>query len=93
MSLMLYKVWRKVRKIGKSLETIMATQQELTAQITAATEKLTKIGTETGTLLTKIEELKTALANAGNVSPELQAAVDALAAQAAVVDDLVPDAA
>jgi len=73
------------------LEKIMATQQELAAQVTAANGKLTKIGAETGTLLAKIEELKQAIANAPTVTPELQAAVDALSAQAQIVDDLVPD--
>ncbi len=78
--------------LHRKAERIMATQAELTEQVNAATAKLTKIGTETTTLLTKIEEL-TAIINAGPpVSAELTAAVAALTAQAAVVDDLVPDA-
>lgn len=70
----------------------MATQKEVADQLKDVTAKLSKIGTETGTLLTKIEELKAVIEAGGNVTPELQAAVDALAAQAQVVDDLVPDA-
>lgn len=71
---------------------IMASQAELAAQVTAATEKLTKIGVETSTLITKVSDLEAIIAAGGDVSPELQAAVDALVAQAKVVDDLVPDA-
>ena|SRR5258705_6219516 len=71
---------------------IMATQAELTTQLTAVNDKLKKIGTETTTLLAKIDELKGIIANGPPVAPELQAAVDALSAQAQVVDDLVPDA-
>ncbi len=69
----------------------MATQAELTAQIKANTDKLVKIGTETSTLLQKITDLTDIIAN-GPVTPELQAAVDALTAQAQVVDDMVVDA-
>jgi hypothetical protein len=73
---------------------IMATQAELTTQLAATTAKVTKIGTETRTLLDKITALQTAIDNmpAGTVTPELQAAADALDAQVTVVDDLVPDA-
>lgn len=95
-----WKKWRKVnRKLSAALaalgvlerrvESIMATQAELVEQVKAIGDKLTKIGGETSTLLTKVEELK---ALALNASPELQAAVEAVAAQAQVVDDLVPDA-
>jgi hypothetical protein len=84
----------------------MATQQELAEQLGAVTSQLTEIGTgvdkvstETATLLVKVAELEALLA-AGNtvtVSPELQAAFDAVKAQADVVatkvkavDDQVP---
>jgi len=71
----------------------METQAQSAARVTALTAEVTKIGTETRTLLTKIDDL-TALLNSGQVqtSPELQAAIDALQAQVQVVDDLVPDA-
>ncbi len=69
----------------------MATQQELTVQLTKINAQLVKIGTETSKLLQAITDLQAAVANAP-VSPELQAAVDAVAAQAKVVDDMVPDA-
>lgn len=69
---------------------IMATQTEIVAQLNATTEQLKKIGTETTSLLTKVDELL-AVINAGPVTPELQAAVDALQAQATTVDNLVSD--
>ena len=78
-------------RIVALLENLMASQAELTVQVNALTEKVAKIGAETRSLLTKIDDLTQALANAGNVTPELQAAFDALAAQADVVDKLVPD--
>lgn len=76
--------------LNSKLEKIMATQAELITQINNINQQLTKVGQETSTLLTKIDELKQVIA-AGPVSPELQAAVDALAHQAQVIDDLVPD--
>lgn len=70
----------------------MADQTELVGQVNALTGKVTKIGTETRTLLTKIDDLTAVIAGGGSVSPELQAAVDALKAQVDIVDALVPDA-
>ncbi len=81
----------RLAHVERILEKIMATQTELVAQLTAVNDQLKKIGTETAGLLAKIDELKAVIA-AGTVSPELQAAVDALTAQAKVVDDLVADA-
>ena len=69
---------------------IMATQAELTAQLNKISAQLVKIGTETTTLLKTIDDLKVVIATAP-VTPELQAAVDKVAAQAQVVDDAVPD--
>ncbi len=69
----------------------MATQAELAAQLKANTEQAAKIGAETQTLLDKIRDLLEQLANQSGVTPELQAAADALKAQLQVVDELVPD--
>jgi peptidoglycan hydrolase CwlO-like protein len=71
------------------LRKIMATVLE---QIKAATAAIAKVGEETKTLLTKVDELQVALNNAGNNTPEVQAALDELNAQIKVIDDLVPDA-
>ena len=73
-------------------ELIMATQTELAADIANVTAQVAKIGTETAALLQKVTDLQTIIDSQGGVSPELQAAVDALKAQITVVDDLVPDA-
>lgn len=88
---MLHDVSQRIGTLTEGVIKIMATQVELTAQIQAATDKLTKIGSETKSLLKKIDDLMAVIAN-GPVSPELQAAADALSAQADVVDALVPDA-
>lgn len=77
--------------IEKELETIMATQQDVINDLNAVKDQLTKIGTETTSLLTKITDLEKII-NDGPVKPELLAALDAVKAQAKVVDDMVPDA-
>lgn len=69
----------------------MATQAEAAQELRKANDSLTKIGGETTTLLEKVKALEDAAANAGNVGPELQAAIDAVVSQAQAVDDLVPD--
>jgi hypothetical protein len=69
---------------------IMASQKDLAADLGKVSDLLGKIGTETTSLLTAIADLKTQIANAP-VTPELQAAFDKVAAQAKIVDDLVPD--
>lgn len=79
-------------RVTQQLKTIMANQVELTKQVTDLTAKVGKISAESRGLLTKIEELLAVIAAGGNVSPELQAAVDALQAQVDVLDALVPDA-
>jgi septal ring factor EnvC (AmiA/AmiB activator) len=72
---------------------IIMTQEELKAELENVTAKVAKIGTETQSLLSKITDLEAAIVNAGNVLPEVQAALESLKAQADVVDGLVPDAA
>ena len=59
--------------LNKFEERFMATQQELTVQLTKINAQLVKIGTETTKLLQAITDLQAAVANAP-VSPELQAA-------------------
>lgn len=67
-------------------------QSELAQSLTETAAKVEKVGAETRTLLTKVQELTDAVNNAGNTTPEVDAALQALQAQVAVVDDLVPDA-
>lgn len=71
---------------------IMSTQAELASSLQSVTAKVDKIGGETRTLLQKIDDLTTAVQNAGNTTPEVDAALAALQAQVDVVDNLVPDA-
>lgn len=74
------------------LRKIMSNQAQTLAILTAASEKLTKIGEETKATLQKVQDLQDALNNAGNNTPEVEAALTALTNQLQVVDDLVPDA-
>ena len=86
------RIERQLHTVLKLLGDIMATQAELTKQVNDLTAKVTKIGTETRTLLDKIDQLQAVIDAGAEVSPELQKAVDDLSAQAEVVDGLVPDA-
>ncbi len=83
---------RRLDRIEQTLNKIMATQAELAAQLNDLGAELGKIGAETQSLLDKIEELGKIIAAGGDVTPELQAAFDAVKAQAQAVDDKVPDA-
>lgn len=74
------------------LDQIMTTQTEAAIELNAVAEQVTKIGSETSTLLVKIQELTQAIENAGqDITPEVQQALDAVKAQVQIVDDLVPD--
>lgn len=68
----------------------MPTQDEAAQTLADVNQELQKIGTETQSLLDKITALEQAASNT-DVQPALQAAIDAVVAQAKVVDDLVPD--
>lgn len=67
-------------------------QSELAADMRELAAKLVKIGTESTATLAKVTALEEQLANADDVSPELQQAFDDLKGQAQSVDDLVQDA-
>ena len=83
---------RMFHSLQQKVIDIMTTQAEVVATIAAIGEKLAKIGTETVSLKEQIQELQALLGDGSDASPELVAAVEALAAQAQVVDDLVQDA-
>ena len=71
-------------------ELIMATEAEITGLLTAATTQLQKIAAESAATLQKVSDLEAVIASLGtNVTPELQAAVDALRAQVQLVGELV----
>jgi hypothetical protein len=71
------------------------TQAEATAALTATNETLVKVSNETDALLREIEKLKQELANAGGpggtITPELEAAINAVDTRAKAIDGLVAD--
>lgn len=80
-------------EINHKLGEIMATQAQLVEDLNAVSAQVAKIGTESTATLQKVTDLEAAIANAGNTTPEVDAAMAALKAQVQVVDDLVKDAA
>jgi seryl-tRNA synthetase len=82
----------RLYRVNRKLKEILMNQKEATEKLQKVSNQLGKVGEETATLLKNVEDLKTALENSKEVSPELQAAVDQVASQAALVDDKVPDA-
>lgn len=70
----------------------MATKEQVMAGLGNIETELGKIGTETQTLIAKVAELQQAANNAGNIPDEVMDKINAVATQARVVDDLVPDA-
>lgn len=80
------------RLIIHGVNRIMATQAELAAELQAVATQLNKIGGETSTLLQKITDLEAVIAAGPALSQDLIDAVAAVKTQAAVVDNLVPDA-
>jgi chromosome segregation ATPase len=82
-------VTKHLKRIEQKLDTIMATQAEQTAKLTAIGDKLDKASAE---ILAAIQALKDAQANAGNTTPEEDAATARLETAAQSLDDIVPDA-
>ena len=80
-----------VKAIRNQLGRMEMTQEELAAELATVKDTVAKIGTETSTLLVKITDLEAVIAAGGSVSADVQAALDALKAQASIVDNLVPD--
>jgi uncharacterized protein (DUF2344 family) len=78
-------------KLQKTIEKIDMTQDELVQQLKDDSAKIIKIGTETRSLLTKVQELLDQIA-AGTVKQEVTDAAADVQTQLGIVDDLVPDA-
>lgn len=74
--------------LNHSQRKIMATQAELAARLTALTAQNEKAAAEQAAL---IQNLRDELANAGSVTPEVEAALVALEASVQRDDDVVPD--
>lgn len=91
--------------LNHKVDNLMLTMAELQTTLESATQKIQTIGTEvtkvsaeSTTSLQKIADLTAALANQGNTTPEVDAALAALqdsltklATQVQAVDALVPD--
>lgn len=75
-----------------SQKAIMTTQAEAAASLQSVSATLDKVSAETSGLLAEVQALKDAAANSDSVSPELQAAIDAVTSRASAIDALVPDA-
>lgn len=77
--------------IINKLNTMAENTDKALADLGAIKTQLTKIGTETTTLLQKVADLEAAAANADTPQSVLDAIAD-VKAQAQIVDDEVPDA-
>lgn len=74
------------------INTMAKTQQELVTEMQALKVQITKIGTETTSLLEKITTLQGLIDAGGNtLTPETQAAWEEVKTAAQGVDDEVPD--
>ena len=73
------------------------TNAEAIASLNATNETLAKVSSETDALLTEITRLNEALAAAGGqggtITPELEAAIQAVSSRAGAIDALVADVA
>jgi ABC-type transporter Mla subunit MlaD len=69
-------------------DSFMTTQAELAADLQALAAQTNKAKAE---IVAKLDDLAQALANAGNASPEVLSAFDALKGAVQGVDDIVPD--
>lgn len=75
--------------INLKLNQIMATQAELARELRDIKTQNDKARAE---ILQKIEDLEAAVVAAGQVTPEVQEALDSLKASVQTDDDIVPDA-
>lgn len=76
------------KEILKDVQKIMATQSEEAAKLQAIGDQLDKATAE---IVAAVQQLKDALAAAGNTTPEVDTATDRLSKAAQALDDLNPD--
>ncbi len=88
----LNRIESKIDALTKKVDKIMATQTQHALDLKAVTDQVAKIGVETGKTLQKVTDLEALLAAGGNTTPEVDAAMADLKAQAQKTDDMVPDA-
>lgn len=91
LSLVILRGLAKLLDIG---EIIMANQAAAAQQVRDLTVTINKIGTETAATLDKVKALQEIIdaGNGGEVSAELQTAINEAIASAKATDDLTPDA-
>lgn len=70
-------------------EVLMTTQAELAQQLLQVRDQVTKVGAEVNA---KIQSLEDAITSAGLVTPEVEAALQAVRDALQPIDDLTPDA-
>lgn len=66
-------------------------QAALAARLTSLDTKVAKIGGETSALVAEVAALREAVIAAGEIGPEVMAALEAVEARVTAVDDLVAD--
>lgn len=93
----LCRIERALEELQRKVGEVMANQADAAAELVAVKDKLEKVrlefGTATDALMAKIGDLEKAVENAGQITPELQAAIDGVKEKAQVLDDMNPDAA
>lgn len=90
MTALLITIGLQNKLIIKKQRRIMSTQAELRAELESLTAQNEKAK---GEILGKIADLEAAIENAGNTTPEVDAALTALKTSVQGTDDIVPDAA
>lgn len=81
----------ELHSLNRKADHIMATQAQAAQQLTDLGTKLDKISGETTSLVEAVRDLTAQIATAGEVTPELQAAMDAVGSKADAIDALVDD--
>lgn len=78
--------------INHRLKKLFMKQEELVSELNKVTVNLQKVGNESAALVQKVADLEAAIGSQSDVSPDVVTALEAVKAQAKVVDDMVPDA-
>jgi uncharacterized protein YoxC len=77
--------------IRKLIGVIMATKDEVIANLTALNSSLEQVRTETTALVAKVAELEEAIENSTDVPEEIATLVSEISAKVKAIDDLVPN--
>jgi hypothetical protein len=80
----------QLKRLTVKLRNIMQTQSELAAELSALTAQVIAVTAGIRAINTKVAELEAALLEAGNVTPEVTAAVEALWTEVQAAVALLP---